>query len=169
MDYNFEKKVKNNNIVIAILYDTNEYKSALLLQNEILNRYQNHLKNYTLKTIVVPYSKVKQVYANLYYLLPTKNSNIQKVVKKAEALHALTFAYSSHDLKRGIMLSLKIGAKIKPIINLSAVKNNNITFRPVLLKISHIYTQEENSKQLPKSNNCYKNKMNISYYALREL
>ncbi len=37
------------------------------------------------------------------------------------------------------MLSLNISKKIKPIVNLNAIRASNITFRPVLLDISKIY------------------------------
>jgi len=163
MDYNFENKLRDNTITIAILYDANEYKSAVLLKEELQNRYQNRIKNYTIKTVLLPYSKVKYSSANLYYLLPSKKSNVKKVIQRAREQDALTFSYIASDLKRGVMLSLKIGAKIKPIINLKAVRSNNITFRPVLLKISHIYTTKSLNNESSKS--IYNQRRDIFFIA----
>jgi len=145
MDYDFKEKLKNNSITITILYDSNSYKSAVLLKNKIEAKYHQKIENYTIKTILLPYRKVTNSYANLYYLFPTNTKNIKRVIKQAQRVKALTFSYSKNDLKDGIMLSLEVGKKVKPIINLNAVKTHNITFRPILLKISNIYTKNYNS------------------------
>jgi len=149
MDYDFKRKLKDNAIVLAILYDKNDYKNAKFLQATIENRYHKKLENYTLKTLVIPYKKVAKTDASLYYLFPTDKKTIKKVVKKAKEEEALTFSYATTDLNEGVMLSLKVGTKVKPIINLHAVKINHIIFRPVLLKISHIY--KVGYDNLPKS------------------
>ncbi len=153
MDYDFKEKLKDNSITIAILYNSNSYRSAVLLKNEITLKYHNKIKSYKIKTILLPYNKVNNSYANLYYLLPTNIKNIKKVIKQAQKVKALTFSYSKDDLKSGIMLSLEVGKKVKPIINLHAVRSSDITFRPILLKISNIYTT--NYDNLLKINNTY--------------
>ena len=140
MDYNFKEKLKDESITIAILYDSNNYKDAMLLEKKIYARYHNKIENYTIKTLLLTYDEIDSTNANLYYLFPTTTKNIKNVINKAQQSKALTFSYSNNDLKEGIMLSLKVGTKVKPIINLTAAKTNHITFRPVLLKISHIYT-----------------------------
>ena len=70
----------------------------------------------------------------------------------------MTFSYLESDLKYGVMLSVKIGANVKPIINLEAIKANNITLRPILLDISLIYR-----KLSKKSDFLQDNKIN--YYS----
>jgi len=139
MDYEFKQKLHDNSIVIALLYDKKSYKSAISLKNKIDLKYKNGIKKYSVKIDLVPYHEVSNIKANIYYLFPTDAKNIKQVVKIANYNHALTFSYLEDDLKHGIMLSLKVGNKVKPIINLNATKSNEITFRPVLLKISKIY------------------------------
>ncbi len=142
MDSGFQEKIKDNTIKIAILYDSNSYRDAIFLKEKIEDRYHGKIQDYTVKTVLSPYSKIERCNANIYYLFPTNIKNIKKTVKKAEKINALTFSYLNHDLKDGIVLSLEIGKKVKPIINLSAAKSADITFRPVLLKISHIYVSQ---------------------------
>lgn len=55
----------------------------------------------------------------------------------------ITFAYSPEELATGCMLSLVIGTKVQPIINLNALKANHLTFRPTFLKISTIYKNDK--------------------------
>jgi len=148
MDYDFKEKIKHNSITIAILYEPHDYKNALLLEKEIEIKYHNKIEKYNIKTVLVNYKNINKAQANIYYLFPTTDKNIKKTITVSKEKHALTFSYLSKDLKNGVMMSLEIGSKVKPIINLGAVKSNNITFRPVLLKISHIYTNEKNALYL---------------------
>ena len=142
MDYKFKEKLNNNSIIITIVYDKKNHKDALSLKNKIYKKYENGIQEYSININLVLYNEMKKDYTNIYYLFPSNSKNIKKVIDKAKSNKALTFSYLWNDLKQGIMLSVKVGTKIKPIINLDATKNNEITFRPVLLEISNIYIKE---------------------------
>lgn len=144
MDYNCNQKSINKTITIAIVYEQSEYKSANLLQELILRKYKDGIKSYKVKTKLVKYDKVKHTNANLFYLFPSSKMKISTVVNKAQDEHALTFAYSKEDLKYGVMISLDVSKNVKPLLNLQAMKQNNISIRPVLIDISTIY---DNKKQ----------------------
>ncbi len=139
MDFKVKQKIENNSIVIALMYNKVNYKNALSLKNKIDTKYRDGIQNYTIKTKLVLYSKISNENANIYYLLPTTTKNIKKVIMKANSNQALTFSYLNNDLKHGVMLSLIVGSKVKPLINLEAIRLHNISLRPVLLDISEIY------------------------------
>ena len=141
MDYQFKNKLKNNTISIAIMYKNSEYKDALSLKNKIDSRYKNGIKSYSVKSEIVPYSNIKSTKTNIYYLFPARATDIKRAIEQAKTNNALTFSYLEDDLRYGVMISLNVSKKIKPILNLTAIKTNNITFRPVLINISNIYTQ----------------------------
>lgn len=145
MDYDFEKKISDNTISILIAYDNGDNASAKQLKREILYKYPNGLKSYKISIKLVPYSKLntykKEI--NLYYIFPSSDRNINKVLNIAQKSNAITFSYLNDNLENGVMCSLIIGAKVKPILNLNAIKSSNITFRPVLLKISEIYKNKK--------------------------
>lgn len=145
MDYSYAKKIKNNSITMAIMYHKSEYKNALSLKNKIETRYSNGLKSYKIEVQLVLYSNIENSNANIYYLFPTNSKNIKNVVKKANEKKALTFSYLKDDLKYGVMISLVIGIKVKPILNLNAIKVHNISFRPILLNISSIFINKYSS------------------------
>ncbi len=140
MDYSYKDKIDNNTIVIGILYNRVDYSSALSLKEKIDEKYTNGIKDYSIETKLIPYYQSNKDSANIYYLFPTKTKQIKKIIKKANIEKALTFSYLKDDLKHGVMISLNIGSKVKPILNLSAIKTNEISFRPILLKISKIYS-----------------------------
>jgi len=142
MDYQFKNKLKNNTITIAIMYKNSEYKDALLLKNKINSRYKNGIKSYKVRSKIVPYSDIKSTNVNMYYLFPARSTDIKRAIKQAKLNTALTFSYLEEDLKYGVMISLNVSKKIKPILNLNAIKTNKISFRPVLIDISNIYIEK---------------------------
>ena len=145
MDYQFKEKIKENTITIAIMYKNSEYKDAKSLKKKIDSRYKDGIKSFKVKSIIVSYSDISKTDANVYYLFPSDEKNIKASVKQAGKNHALTFSYLKEDLKYGVMISLNVSKKIKPVLNLSAIKLHKITFRPVLIDISTIYTYGEKS------------------------
>jgi len=140
MDYNFQKKLKDNTIIIAIMYANNEYKDAKRLKKMIETRYANGIKTYYIQAKLIHYKNIQTSRANIYYLFPTNAQEIREVVKKAATNGAITFSYFRDDLKYGVMISLNVSKRIKPLLNLEAIKKNKIALRPILIEISTIYT-----------------------------
>jgi hypothetical protein len=141
MDYKFREKLNEDAISIIIFYDKINYKSAKLLKRKIDARYTNGIKEHPVEVTLISYKRaniVKNLKANIYYLMPSSKSSTKNVLKYAKQNNAITFSYLRHTLNEGCMISLNIGKKVKPIINLEAIKSNNISLRPVLLNISEI-------------------------------
>jgi len=145
MDYNFKKKLHNRTITIAILYEKSEYKSAKSLKEKIKFRYPEGINSYKIVSKLVPYREVSNSDANIFYMLPSSKTMIQKSVKHAQKNYALTFAYNKKDLNYGVMVSLNVAKKIRPILNLEAIKLNDIEMRPILIQISQIFTYSLNN------------------------
>lgn len=139
MDYNFQKKSVNKTIAIVLLYERGEYKSAQFLKKQIIKKYANGIKSYKLHIKLVNYKKLNSTHANIYYMFPSSKRNTLKAIKKANRENAITFAYTKEDLKYGIMISLEVDKKTKPLLNLEAIRENNISLRPILIDISVIY------------------------------
>ena len=145
MDYKFKNKLKNNTITIAIMYKNRNYQEAKEFRNMIQNRYSDGIKTFKVKPFLVNYKDVTTSSANIYYLFPTDTNNIKKVIKKANSNQALTFSYLKDDLKHGVMISLSVSKKIKPLLNLDAIKSHQIVLRPVLVNISSIFIYDKGS------------------------
>jgi hypothetical protein len=119
------------------------YKDAKLLKKQINSRYANGIKSFSIETKLYTYSDINRIDANIYYLFPSSKKSIQKAVQKAQSNKAITFSYLKEYLEYGVMISIDVSKKIKPILNLTAIKDNNIMMRPILLDISTIYTKKE--------------------------
>jgi len=145
MDYECAHKLIDDSIVITIAYNKREYKNALSLKNKIDLKYRGGIKHHKIKTKIVLYKNLRNTKANIYYLFPAKEKNILNAINIARKNKALTFSYLKDDLKYGVMLSVVIGEKVQPIINIDAIKTEQINIRPILLKISTIYKQHSRS------------------------
>ena len=139
MDYNYKEKCIDNKITIDIVYEKINYLSALSLKEMIDKKYNNGINSYTIETKLITYNQLNEKAANIYYLFPSNKGNIKKAIEIANKYEGLTFSYLKDTLKYGVMMSLNIGTQVKPILNLNAIKESNITFRPVLLDISTVY------------------------------
>jgi len=140
MDYNFENKLENKTINIAILYEKSEYKAAKSLKEKIESRYPKGINSYKIVSKLLLYTQMLSSDVNIIYMLPSSKDMILKAVQQAKENNILTFSYDKNDLNYGVMISLNIAKKIKPILNLKAIKLNNIEMRPILIKISQIFT-----------------------------
>ena len=146
MDYDAQQKCKDQTLVIALLYNEEQLKYATSLKDQILHRYSEGIRDCSIEIKLIPYSSDLNIAAHIYYLFPSTDAKIKKALIYASVNNALSFSYLQEDLALGAMISVKIGAKVKPILNLEAIKSNNFTFRPVLLEISEIFMHERKSQ-----------------------
>lgn len=143
MDYNFKKKLYNNKLVLALIYEEHDKASALLLKKKIEAKYQHNIYDISLKIILSSYKKsIKTgLKASSYYLFPSSKKHIKSLVTLATQNSSMTFTYRNEDLQYGAMISTEISTRVKPVINIDALKRDAISLRPILLKISEIYYQ----------------------------
>lgn len=139
MDLKYQEKLKDGSLNIVIFYSKRNLISAKYLRRDILTSYPNGIKKSPIKVRLCPYRHVQTIKANIYYLMPATKEKMKKVLLLAQKNKILTFSYSKDDLAHGSILALNIGKKVKPIINLKALKESNISIRDVLLKISTVY------------------------------
>ena len=143
MDYKFKSKLIKDTIKISLVYTSNDYKSAESLKNKIYSRYANGLKSYKIDVKLIKYHNLKSQTSNIFYFFPASSSEIKHAVSVAKKSNALTFSYLKDDLHNGVMISLAVGKDVKPILNLNAIKINNINLRPVLIDISIVFVAKE--------------------------
>ena len=143
MDYDFKKRLVNNEISIAVVYENIQQKiDALALKRYINAKYPNGFQNHKINLEFISFKNIHLAKKHsLYYILPSSENAIRDVLNTTNKQEALSFSYNNEDLKYGVMLSVKITNKVKPIINVDALKETDVTVRPVLLKVAEIYFQ----------------------------
>ena len=141
LEHNIEDKIINNKINITIAYEKNSYKDMKFLKKAIESKYPNGISGYEIEIDFINYdafTKCKET-TNILYIFPSSQKNINNIINEYRKCDAVTFASEKEYLENGAMISIDVGKKVKPIVNLKAVKRSGISFKPVLLSISKVY------------------------------
>ncbi len=143
MDYQISKRFVDRAINIAVVFDTPQQRNDIeALERFIAAKFPEGINHHAIHINYVTYDNIATSDRHtLYYLLPASEDKIKQVVRKANTEHALTFSYRISDLESGVMFSVKISNKVQPIINVDALKINDITMRPILIKTSELFFQ----------------------------
>lgn len=141
MDLKFKEKLIDSKLVITILYNNGDKFVAKKLKDFIHEKYPNGIKNIEIDIRLVQYDEFidKRDKSTLVYLLDSFENRVIKIIDLAKELKVITFANDKSYLNFGVNMSLDIDKKVRPFINLKAMKENNISPRPTLLKISKLY------------------------------
>jgi len=141
MDYNFKQKTEDDKVLITLICERNYNGEAVQFKQMIENKYKNGINGYTIDIKVVNYENIKTDIAKstIYYLFPISENEIRKVVKILQDSEVMIFSSDKNDLSFGSDISINIGKKIKPILNMGSLKKKNIRLHSALINISEIY------------------------------
>jgi hypothetical protein len=108
-----DKKVKNklieNKVVYTIVYDNNDYETALHVKNYIDTVFKGHFNGYLYEINIVDFEHMSMnTKASAFYVLKSFKKNIEKVANIARQKGVITFSYDIENLKYGLLLSLII-------------------------------------------------------------
>jgi hypothetical protein len=145
LEHNIEKKIKNNKIKITLAYESSSYKDMKFLKRSIEEKYPNGISGYKIEIATINYTDFNKcdIDTNLLYIFPSSKENVEKLLKGYNSCNAVTFACKKEYLANDAMISIDVGKQVKPIVNLQAVKRSGISFKPVLLSISKVYTEND--------------------------
>jgi len=140
MDYNFEQKLVKNSIVIDLVCNKIDHYSADKLKQYIHEKYPDGINKLPITVRIILYSDSAELQtpASLYYLLPANPEQIRQALQVIPVCR-LVFAYDPSFLQYGAHIGLNIGRRIKPILNVDALKADDITLRQALVRISEMY------------------------------
>jgi hypothetical protein len=142
MDYKFGQNLENNTILIGLLCRKTDIFSAQKLRRYILEKYKDGIKGMSVDVKIINYNEVDRKWpsVSLYYFFPAAPQQIRAAMKKIKKKR-IVFVYDPQDLMYGAHIGLQIGRQIKPVLNVDALKANDITLRPALVRISALYYQ----------------------------
>ena len=138
------KSIKKE-IRICIFSDEMESKAVDSFTKNLHSQYPNGIKNYPLEVITLLYSDLDEKSiqkchdAQIMFLFNSSTKSIQKAVLYAKEHQILTISYDEKLLQNNVDISLFIGRKTVPYINLESIKNKGISLNNTLLRISKIY------------------------------
>lgn len=144
MDYQFARKLVNNAIAIGIVCEKKDLFYAERLSGYILAKYKNGIKDYPVEVKIFYYDELPNYLTSstIFYLMPASSAAIRTALESIQD-ERLIFAFNPSDLRLGAVVSVRVQHKIKPVINIDALKKRNISLRPVIMKISKMYYQQQ--------------------------
>jgi hypothetical protein len=144
MDYGFKEKIYDNKILIEIICDINNNSDAVKFKQMILDKYKDGINGYKIEINIVNSVDINKKLnkKTIYYLFPTTKNKIKQIINSLQYSNAIIFSFDKEDLSYGSNISINIGKKIKPILNMSALKKKNISLKEALINISEIYYKE---------------------------
>jgi hypothetical protein len=135
-----QKEKLTDEINICILHNEMDKKLSSLLVYKTNHNYPNGIKNYKINFIKSDYSNIQNCQnSQLIFLFNTDERNIQKALEYSKTNKILTISYDQKMLENGVDMSLFLGKKIIPYINIESILKKDISLNNILLRISKIY------------------------------
>lgn len=125
---------------ICLIRDELDSSSAKLLADKIYVNYPKSLLKKDINIESVTFNELdKCKSAHLLFMFDTREELVSRVVDFSNSYGVLSAAYNDNYLESGLQLSIFIGRKVTPYINISAINRSNIELDNLLLRISKIY------------------------------
>lgn len=135
-----QKERLEENLAICLLHDKVDERAAFSLTEKINSHYPNGIKEYKIKVISSSYSDMEScAQSQLVYMFNSGSENIKKALAFSAQHVLLTVAYDNGLLEEGVGISLFLGRKVSPYVNVEALRANGVEMNNLLLRISKIY------------------------------
>jgi len=135
-----QKNKIHENIDICILNDSIDKRVAELLITNINNNYPNGLLNHSIKLIQSDYKHLEVCKnAQLVFMFNSDDTHIQDALLFSKENNLLTMSYDVFFLEKGADISLFIGRKVTPYLNMKSMTDKKIILDNILLRVSKIY------------------------------
>ena len=137
---NQKEKLKSK-INICILHEDIDEQTASLLVKKTKEYYPNGIKNYQLKFTNTSYSNIDSCQdAHLLFLFNVDKNELMKAIELSNKNKILTISYDKKLLDYGVDISLFVGRKIIPYININSINSKSWDPFPIsIIKLSNNY------------------------------
>lgn len=132
-------KIKED-LEICIVHDEVDELTALSLIEKVNTNYPKGIKEYKIKLLSSSYLQLSQCQkSQMVFMFNTSEENIKKALRFSYEHSLLSVSYDERLLDNGVGVSMFLGRKVTPYININALRKNGIELNNVLLRISKIY------------------------------
>jgi len=139
-----QKKQIDKDIEICILNDTNDDDKASTLMDKIHANYPKGIKHYKIHLTHKTFTDIDSCqHAQLIFMFNSNAETIESTLHYIQNHKILALSYDPINLQYGAHVSLFLGRKVVPYINMKAINKSGITFDNILLRVSKIYHENE--------------------------
>ena len=166
LDKKIENKLIDDKLVYTIVYDKDDYHTALSIKDFINKNFQGRLDKYNYKIDLVDFENFSlKTEASAIYVLNIKEP-IEKIANIARAKGIISFSYDINNLKKGLMFSLVIEKSTVLYLEKENLYTKKIDFVEALLQMVRFVEKDYAIKE---DNTKYFNRLDtkILYAGLR--
>lgn len=151
LDKKIENKLIDDKLVYTIVYDKDDYHTALSIKDFIDKNFQGRLDKYNYKINLVDFENFSmETEASAIYVLNLKEP-IEKIANIARAKGIISFSYDINNLRKGLMFSLVIEKSTVLYLEKENLYTKKIDFVEALLQMVRFVEkdyaiQEDNTK-----------------------
>jgi hypothetical protein len=136
-------KIKDD-LEICVVHDEVDELTALSLIEKVKTNYPNGIKEYKIKLLSSSYLQLNQCQnSQMVFMFNTSEENIKKALVFSYEHALLSVSYDERLLDNGVGMSMFLGRKVTPYININALRKNGIELNNILLRISKIYEGDD--------------------------
>lgn len=138
-----QKSKIQDDIHVCILHDDVDSDVVLRFIDKIDDNYPQGIKNHPIDIVNSDYTDLNLCQdTQLTFLFNSSAENIDKSIVFLNEHSILTLAYDQKLLRNGVNVSLFLGRKVVPYINMKSFENNGIRLDNILLRVSKIYVED---------------------------
>lgn len=135
LDKKIENKLIDGRVIYTIVYEKNDYNTALEINKFIDANYNGHFNGYAYKINLVEFSDLSSsTHASVIYAL-NSDKHIKKVADFAKDKGIVAFSYDVKNLKAGLLFSLMLEKSTVLYINKENLYIQKIDFVDSLLRM----------------------------------
>ncbi|MDD5372284.1 MAG: hypothetical protein PHO62_02535 [Sulfurimonas sp.] len=148
LDKKLNNKLIDGKIVYTIVYEKDDYDTALEISKFMDAYYKGYFNEYIYKINLVEFSNLSnETEASAIYVL-NSDKYIKKTAEVAKRKGIVTFAYDINNLKNGLLFSLMLEKSSVLYLNKESLNNQAINFVDSLYLIVKFIDERSNYKQL---------------------
>jgi len=135
LDKKLKNKLIDGKIIYTVVYDKNDYRSALNVSDFIDENHKGHFDKYEYQVNLVEFTDLSdETQASAIYAL-NSNQYIEKVAEIAKKKGIIAFAYDISNLKNGFLFSLMLEKSAVLYLNKENLYTQQVDFVESLFQI----------------------------------
>jgi len=140
LDYDYKDKLVNGKALFYVVYDSKN--SKMIAKEFAKNLNGKRVLGVEFKTELISINRVKNGVPTAYIAISKNVKNMTIIKRRAVEVSRLLFVMDNEAIKNA-MVSIYLGSKIVPIINIELIKSSGIELRPIIFKVGKVYNNDE--------------------------
>ena len=128
-------KLKNNIVVLHVIYESSDRKAAESMKRLIEDNYGNKIGGQALVVDLVDVESVADDLPTAYIVMNVETNLALKIASIASANQRICFSYDHSDLNNDSLISLQLKEKVYIYLNKNKLNAYGVKFKPVFYNI----------------------------------